>query len=391
LRSALDELRAEDLRFLSDDEVTGRLDELEHASRLIDAERARTLADVDRRGSWTIDGRLSLTSWLSGRHRISHAIAASHVRLARALEHMRRTAEALGNGEISRTAASLLAEARECAPEVFVRSEETLVEAAQALTPADLGRAVDYWRQSADIEAADRDEDRRFERRQFHASPTLGGMVRTDGNLDPDNGQPLLTALRAAMDADVRSGCDERTPAQRRADALGAICRAYLDRSDRPVVGGERPHVIVTVDLQTLLHSLPGRSELADTGVITPETARRWACDARVSRLIVGPGSVPLDLGRSTKVVPAALRRAVMIRDRHCRWPDCDRPPSWCDCHHVRHWADGGPTCLANLVLLCRRHHRLIHRGFLVEMDEDQRPTFRRPDGTVLEDRARGP
>jgi hypothetical protein len=208
-------------------------------------------------------------------------------------------------------------------------------------------------------------------------------MVRVDGDLDPETGQELLTALRAVIDADSRAGGeDSRTPAQRRADALGEICRSYLARSDRPVVGGERPHVVVTVDLHTLLERAPGRCELADLGPITPECARRWACDARVSRVITGPGSVPLDLGRATTVVPAALRRALVVRDRHCTWPGCDRPASWCDAHHVVHWADGGRTSLDNVILLCRRHHGIVHRGYRVVMTHDQRPVFHRPDGT---------
>jgi Domain of unknown function (DUF222) len=388
LRSALDELRSDELRFLSDEEVAGRLDELEHAARLIDAERARSLAEFDRRGSWAVDGRLSLTAWLADRQLISHAAAGAHVRLARALEHMPRTWEALAAGTISRSAAGLLASARETAPDAFARSEEQLVEAAASLSVSALKRAVELWRQAADAERAAEEEDLRFERRGLHASPALDAMVRVDGDLDPECGQHLLTALRAAMDADIGSGPDARTPAQRRADALGAICRAFLDRSDRPVVGGERPHVVVLVDVETLERRTPGRSELVDAGPITPGAARRLACDADVSRVITGPGSVPLDLGRRTKVVPAPLRRAVVVRDRHCRFPGCDRPPSWCDAHHVHHWADGGPTCLANLVLLCRRHHRLIHRAFRVEMVEGARPVFRRPDGTLLEDRA---
>ena len=99
--------------------------------------------------------------------------------------------------------------------------------------------------------------------------------------------------------------------------------------------------------------------------------------------------SEPLDVGRRTPVVPAGMRRAVILRDRHCRFPGCDRPQTWCDAHHVIHWADGGPTALSNLVLLCRRHHRMLHepRGFRLHL-EDGRAVFRRPDGSVLEDRA---
>ena len=132
-----------------------------------------------------------------------------------------------------------------------------------------------------------------------------------------------------------------------------------------------------------------GSAELDHTGPIPVEVARRLACDASIVRVVKPGGSEPLDLGRMTRGPSAAQRRAVILRDRHCRFPGCDRPEPWCDAHHVTHWANGGQTALSNLVLLCRAHHRLIHGpvGFGVGMD-DGRPVFRRPDGTVLEDRA---
>jgi hypothetical protein len=142
--------------------------------------------------------------------------------------------------------------------------------------------------------------------------------------------------------------------------------------------------VLVTVDLEAL-EGRAGRSELEDAGPVTPEAARRLACDAKVSRVITDGAAQPLELGRATKVIPPALRRAVALRDGGCRFPGCGRPPGWCDAHHVRHWADGGETALGNLVLLCRPHHRAIHRGFAVQM-VDGAPVFRRPDGTPLED-----
>src|SRR5206468_6819231 len=132
-----------------------------------------------------------------------------------------------------------------------------------------------------------------------------------------------------------------------------------------------------------------GRSELDHVGTIHPEIARRLACDASISRMITKGRSEPLDVGRRTSVIPGPMRRAVIVRDRHCRFPGCDRPPPWCDAHHVVHWADGGTTALANLVLLCRRHHRLVHEGgFHVQMADGQ-AVFAMPDGTLADgDRA---
>jgi hypothetical protein len=102
---------------------------------------------------------------------------------------------------------------------------------------------------------------------------------------------------------------------------------------------------------------------------------------------VLNARSEPLDLGRRTAVVSAALRRALAMRDGRCRFPGCDRRDSWCDAHHVVHWADGGETTLSNLVLLCRRHHRAVHDRFRIRM-VDGCPVFVRRDGTLLEDRA---
>jgi hypothetical protein len=217
-------------------------------------------------------------------------------------------------------------------------------------------------------------------------------MVRVDGDLDPETGEVLLTALRAVMDSDARSrpaGTEDRTPAQRRADALGELCRQWLDRSDRPNVAGERPHVTVTVGAEVLRDGEGQPTEMDRTGPVAPETARRLACDASIRRVVMSGPSEPLDVGRKTPVVSPALRHAVVMRDKHCRFPDCDRPPDWCDVHHIEHWADGGPTALWNLILLCRRHHRGCHarEGFTLKLEE-HRAVFRRADGSFLEDRA---
>jgi hypothetical protein len=291
-------------------------------------------------------------------------------------------------GEIAVAAALLLADAQAADPDQFERSEQMLLELARTLSVRDLIRAIEHWKMLADPRAAEAAAERRFARRALYVSPTLDGMVRVDGDLDPETGQTLITALGSMVDRSAREGggTDLRTPAQRRADALGEICRRYLDSSDRPVVAGERPHVLVSVDLQTLQGS-GGRAELQDAGPITPEAARRLACDADLSRVVTRGPSEPLEIGRRTPVVPPALRRAVVARDRGCRFPGCGRPQAWCDAHHVVHWADGGETSLSNLVLLCRPHHRMVHERFGGEMI-DGRPVFRRADGSVLKDRA---
>jgi hypothetical protein len=213
-------------------------------------------------------------------------------------------------------------------------------------------------------------------------------MVRVDGDLDPETGESLLTALRAVVDAESRSGAaDDRTPAQRRADALGEICRQWLDLAERPTVAGERPHVTVTVDADALA-ARRGAGDLDHAGPVDVDAVRELACDASVMRVVMSGRSEPLDVGRRTQVVPPSMRRAVIVRDPRCRFPGCDRPHTWCDAHHVVHWADGRPTALANLLLLCRRHHRMVHWGrFRLELSNG-RPVFRRHDDSALVERA---
>ncbi len=300
---------------------------------------------------------------------------------------MPETRQALDAGDLSMSAAKVLVAARDADPEEFRASETQLVEAARIHSVGDLQRVAAYWRQAVERERALEGDEKVRAQRRLHASVTFLGMVRVDGDLDPETGETLLTALRAVLDAESRSGDgdDDRTPAQRRADALGEICRQWLDLAERPSIGGERPHVTVTVGVDALRDGEGDVSELDHAGPIDPQAARRIACDASITRVVMAGPSEPLDVGRRTPVVSPALRRAVIVRDRHCRFPGCDRPQTWCDAHHVVHWADGGPTALPNLLLLCRRHHRMVHQpgGFRLEL-VDGRLVFRRPDGMAL-------
>jgi hypothetical protein len=206
----------------------------------------------------------------------------------------------------------------------------------------------------ADAKRAFEDDEARHERRAVSTVVTLEGMVESTLKLAPSDGQVYLRAIRAAEDAEVRSlkGPDPRTPAQRRADALVQVCRQYLDAQGRPVVAGERPHVVVTIDVE----SLGGRSEdapgiarssgarLADVGAISAKDALMWACDAQVTRVITDAASRPLDVGRTMRITPPWIRKALLVRDGGCAFPHCGRPPSWCDPHHVVHWINGGQT-----------------------------------------------
>jgi hypothetical protein len=361
LRSALDELRTTDLGTMSDQQVEDGLVEIIGASESLEAEKLRWLAEMDRRRSFTKQGSLSAASWLATRAGMGSATAREKVQVARGLESMPQTKAAFSAGQISYSQARMLAQAAESHPEAFSTKEEELLEAARDLAVRDLGRTLDTWRQNLDAGAALAEAEARYQRRRLHTSRTVSGMVRLEGELDQEGGEALLAALRAVTEVPALS--EERSPEQRRADALVDLARHYLDQGQVPANGGERPQLTVLVDLETLEGRAGRRCELDQAGVIYPEAARRLACDAGISRVITQGSSEPLDVGRRTRTPPASLRKALVVRDGGCRFPGCGRPHWWCDAHHIIHWLDKGPTCLANLVLLCRRHHRLVHEG----------------------------
>ncbi len=335
--------------------------------RRLDQGEARWLGmvavlDEQRRGDAAV--AVSTTTWLARRCRLSPGEAAGKVALARSLAAMPLTRAAVAAGDLSPSQAQVLARAHRAHPDRYVEHEATLLEVVAGLSVRHLREAVDHWKQLQDYDAALADANRLYDQRNLHVSETFGGMGRIDGDAHPEGHATIRTALEAADDG-ATDPDDKRTPAQRRLDALVRVCRHYLDTADTPVTGGERPHIGVLLDLESLEARAGRRCDLERYGRIHPETARRLACDAGVARVITDGASQPLDVGRRTRTVPPALRRALVARDGGCAVPGCDVPPWHCDAHHIRHWADGGITALINLILLCRRHHRLVHEGQL--------------------------
>jgi hypothetical protein len=359
----------------------------------------------------------STAGWLRARLRMGAGAAASRVRTARALFRgpLTTTANALTAGELSPALATVLAHGIQDLPaDTAAEAEPILVEAARRLDPPRLRRVAAHLRLVADPEVAEHQAERRHQQRGLWLSATLEGMVAVDGLLEPEAGQSLLTALEPL--ARPHSATDGRSAGQRRADALAELARRSLEGGRLPQTGGIRPQLIVTVELDSLLgrrDSLGGEAGWA--GPLDPETCRRLACDSALTRVLVtrhptgpsgehpatrnpdrddgftarnltgdgnlpardpgedgnlaarlraavkrlppvlgGAPSQPLEVGRSSRVVQAAQRAALAVRDGGCVFPGCQRPQAWCEAHHLRHWLHGGPTDLANLALLCR-------------------------------------
>jgi len=355
----------------------------------VEAELVRAVAQWDAERAWEADGALHPASWLANRTPMTRAAASQLVRCARLVREHDATAEALAAGTVTAAHVATIATVTRNREDLYAEGEQEVLSVAGTLTPEQFTRAARHWRSLADDAAASQDAYAVHERRFFHLSKTLFDTVRVDGELDLESGEILRSAMAAALD-ETRGelAADTRTGGQRNADALVQLASAYLARGED--VGRPAIAATVIVDLDHLLGQLRSegadlRCELSHLGPIARETALRLTCDATVIRAIMRGRSEFLDLGRSTRTPTLAQRRALIVRDGGCGFPGCDRPPNWCDAHHLRHWTKGGPTDLCNLVLLCRRHHVMCHEGgWQLTRAPDGTIRVSRPDGTQL-------
>jgi len=229
------------------------------------------------------------------------------------------------------------------------------------------------------------DEAEQQRKQSFSLGQRHDGSRIPKGSFTPEAGALIDAALDAvSAPRPAADGTpDPRNPGQRRAEGLLELIRLAMGAPEMPEDGGEPVTVVVTVPLETLMAGLLDggvvAGELENGAPISAETARRLACDAFIVAAVLGTNSEVLDIGRLSRAVPRPMRRALVARDRGCAFPGCGRPPRWCQAHHIAHWTrDRGPTCLSNLVLLCGRHHRVIHHeGWEVRIDENGLPVFR--------------
>jgi 5-methylcytosine-specific restriction endonuclease McrA len=309
--------------------------------------------------------------------------------VARALGSLPLLSEALARGELSYAKARALT--RVATPE----TEARLLAVGRAGTAAHVERIVRGWRR-VDRAAEAREAARQHARRGLQLFEDEDGMVVVRGRLAPEVGALLRRALEAGREMLYQRARREAptvaaeptveppTRAQQQADALALVAESALHQGLDPGTPGERYQVVVHVDAPVLADpAQPGQSVLEDGVRVSAETSRRLACDA--SRVVLrhdDAGRV-VEVGARTRTIPPALRRALQQRDRGCRFPGCGVRVG--QGHHLRHWAQGGPTTLSNLAMLCRRHHRAVHEeGYQVERRPDDGLRFRRPDGREL-------
>ena len=343
----------------------------------------------DEREGW--EGCQSCAHWLNWRTGLKLGAAREKVRVARALGALPLLSDAMQRGQISYSKVRALT--RVATP----ANERRLLDFALCAPASYVERLARAWRRvDRATEAAD--DQRRQTRRHINTWVDDDGMVVIRGRLSPEVGAVVRRALEAASDrlrTEVApADAAETSTVQRQADALGLVAESALAADLDRGTAGDRYQVVLHVEADTLqadaaapaLHvfaetsshavgstgrgeadmdrrhvaatsspRMAGHAALEDgDGLrVSAETSRRVACDAAVVVMQHAPDGAILDIGRKTRTIPPALRRALQARDRQCRFPGCHARR--CDAHHVQHWADGGATRLDNLVLLCRR------------------------------------
>ncbi|ORJ93151.1 HNH endonuclease signature motif containing protein [Prescottella equi] len=375
-----------------------------HAIEQLEALRAATVAEIDERAvSFDTLGFRSVKQWLAANTLLEVPAAARILALGRILSRQPEIADAFNAGDISAEHAALIGKFCETPPrgmpnEALGSCRKVLLDSATGPTATTMTVRTCISRLERIFESDELPPSEDTERNEFHASKTLNGRVSAKGDLDAVTGEMLLTALSALTKPRnlLDDPAEKRTPARQRADAFAEILRRYLDSGDAPVEGGERPHLSVHVNAADLARSesahewkptdegsdLFGDKDIArmpHTGPLSIATARRIACDCHLTPIVMDDG-VPINLGRTSRTVSKKQRRALIARDHGCAFPGCGTPPAHCEGHHVKHWADGGPTDLDNLVLLCRYHHTLLHHShWEVHIGPDRKPWFTPP------------
>jgi hypothetical protein len=405
LATAAESAGAECTRDAAGDLPLARLEEeIEALAAHINAGTCRWLeliAEWDQRGGWHDTGCRTCAEWVSWRCAIAPRAAREHVRVAHSLRELPRIAEAFRAGQLSYSKVRALTRVAE------PHCEDELLHFARYATAAQLERIVRGYRRVTRQEAS-----RAHERAYLAWHRDEDGSLCRNGRLAAEDGALFLRALEQAQDAladeawrrarEQREGgsAEPRTqdegqgkggsaeppapPRPTHVQALAAVAESALASGGAALSGGERYQVVIHADADALTgESSTGGCELADGSSLAGESARRLACDASVIPIREGDGK-PLSIGRKRRTIPPALRRALESRDRTCRFPGCERS-RFTDGHHIRHWAHGGETSLANLVRLCRYHHRLVHEnGYAIEPRPSGDLLFRHPGGWAL-------
>jgi hypothetical protein len=351
---------ATDLKQLYDHEIAEELRREYHARDLRDLYIARLAAEFATREKYDDDGFVSPIDWIRFNCRVTSGAAANSIAVGESLNRLPQSTQAVVAGEIGFAHMTVMARTAEALGDRF--DEKTLIEKARDNSPGKFHYICTHYRHAADPKRYAEEQAELVQNRRLKVSTWMDGTVLLSGEFDPEGGAALLTALKPLA---RRSGAhDDRDREHRMADAAVELAMHALDSGFIPQQGSQRTHLMVTATLETL-RGLPGAAA-ADMELSLPisaETVERLACDASITRIVLGSDSMVIDVGRAKRTIQGPTRKALNVRDQHCIWTGCERPATWSSGHHLVHWIHGGPSDLPNLALLCHRHHWMVHEG----------------------------
>jgi len=330
----------------------------------LDAETARVAGAWRRKRAWEADGALSPIAWLTHRAPIGALDAKGLIKTVKVLDTCPRLAETLTAGRT--TSAHVAVLARVASPQrasLLAEHDGALSDQAERLSIRDYSVLVRRWAAMADDHLAADTHGEHQPRNELHASVTIDGWVDGTFHINPINGAGLLATLDHLAPPDPANAPDGvRSLSQRRGDALADLAGWYHHGAK---AGGNPPNLDVVVDVATLNGDTPDlarvRCDLDGIGPVTRATLEQIACGATLTRIVTAGDSQILDMGHKARFATPAQARAIRIRDAGCIFPSCDRPPQWCDIHHIDGFAKGGNTDVARMACLCTRHHTMIH------------------------------
>lgn len=331
----------------------------------LELEFSETAAAFAKTDEYDRQGSNTPTEWIRHNCQMSGSTAADRVCVGEQLGSLPRSAEDVIRGRIGFAHLSVIARTAAALSESDTAhrfDEGELLDKARQVSVGRLWHICQHIRHKADPKAVAEEQKDAVEARRLQLSVWEDGMVIVGGQLDAVGGAALRTALEPL--ARPNGVGDDRSRERRLADALVELATHSLDAGMVPQQASTRPHLQVTTSLETLVgFTGSAAAEMEFSSPVSTKTVRRLACDSTISRVLFGSDSAVIDVGRARRVVSGPTRRALNARDRGCRWPGCDRPASWSAAHHVVHWVCGGETNLSNLVLLCHRHHWMVHEG----------------------------
>jgi hypothetical protein len=372
LSSVVDELVDVDVSGLCDSEIRERFIEARREIDRLESYAACLLVSAHGRGVPAGEGASSTPAWVQFGTGQRFRDARISLHTGNACETLPLVAKAWAQGEISANAAATIAQGRRAGHEdAYATMDDRLVGYAAARDFAALDAMIRRYQTRCD-ELDDKPPD---DKNGLFMSP-VGNRWALKGDHDALGGATIKKAVDVATDKPDED--DTRTPAQRRADALVRICRAFLDRGDNPTEDGERPHVAIAMTLESLRSG-----ELETTGelALAPSQISRLLCESKIQPIVLDTAGNPLDVSPAVYRPSRKLRRAVIFRDQHCRYPGCDRTHA--EVHHVITFPDG-TTVIANLVFLCDYHHHVLHKPGWRATFDGITFTVTNPDGRCI-------